>query len=66
MCMVVPHSGSGPFLGYVVYDCFARISSTRLTFPSLPPEVMDLSVRVPMRMSVWVVSSVLAVDSRQS
>lgn len=31
----------------------ARISSTRLTLPSLPPDEMLLSVRVPMRMSVW-------------
>jgi hypothetical protein len=30
----------------------ARISSTRLTLPSLPPDEMLLSVRVPMRMSV--------------
>lgn len=34
------------------HACLDRISSTRLIFPSLPPEVIDLSVRVPIRMSV--------------
>lgn len=33
-----------------------RISSTRFTFPSFPPDEMDLSVLVPMRISVWLVS----------
>lgn len=37
---------------YLLRYCLARISSTRLILPSLPPDEMDLSVRVPIRMSV--------------
>lgn len=35
---------------------FPRISSTRFTFPSLPPAEIDLSVLVPIRISVYPVS----------
>lgn len=53
---IYPSVPGPPSASFIIYaldeDSLARISSTRLTFPSFPPEAILLSVRVPILISV--------------